>query len=108
MLTLSEQIQTHTKQVAGLLQTDLNVPKLTDKLLNWPALEWPALLTELAKQKVAVSLPKQMEWQGFFAEQRTRIQVLQTERTTTDTQIDRLVYALYGLSKADITLVEEA
>ena len=34
MLALTEQVQTQAKQVAGLLQTDLNVPRLTDKLLN--------------------------------------------------------------------------
>ena len=106
MLALTEQMQTQTKQVAGLLQINLNLPRLTDKLLNWPALEWSGLLTELAKQKVGISLPKQMEWQSFFEAQRTQIQALQAARTATDQQIDRLVYALYGLTDADIALIE--
>lgn len=106
MLALTEQVQTQAKQVAGLLQTDLNVPRLTDKLLNWPALDWPGLLAELAKQKVGISLPKQMEWKPFFEAQRGQIQTIQTQRATTDTQIDRLVYVLYGLTEADVALVE--
>lgn len=106
MLSLTEQLQKLTKQVAGMLQTDLGVVKLTDKLLNWPALDWPGLLTELKKQKIGVSLPKQMEWKPFFDEQRAKATALQTERTATDRQIDRLVYALYGLTDADIALVE--
>ena len=36
-----------------MLQTDLGVGKLTDKLLNWPSLDWPGLLTELKNRKLA-------------------------------------------------------
>lgn len=106
MLMLTEQLQKLTKQVAGMLQADLGVIKLTDKLQNWPALDWPSLLAELKKQKVGVSLPKQMEWKPFFAEQCTKALALQTERTTTDRQIDQLVYTLYGLTDAEIAIVE--
>ncbi len=47
-----------------------------------------------------------MEWKPFFEAQRGQIQTIQTQRATTDTQIDRLVYVLYGLTEADIALVE--
>ncbi len=106
MLTLTEQLQTLTKQVADLFQSDLGVGKLTDKLRHWPALDWPALLAELAKQKVSISLPKQMEWKPFYADQQAKATALQTERTVTNRQIDQLVYALYCLTDAEIVLVE--
>ena len=47
-----------------------------------------------------------MEWQPFFDEQRAKAIVMQTERTATDRQIDQLVYAIYSLTDANITLVE--
>ncbi|MCY7357143.1 MAG: restriction endonuclease subunit M, partial [Rudanella sp.] len=113
LTALSEQMQQLTgqwrqflQQVADLLQTNLGIPKLTDKLLNWPALDWTGLLTELQKQKVGVSLPKQLEWKPFYEEQRAKVVALQTERTNTDRQIDQLVYVLYGLTVAEIALVE--
>ena len=106
MLALSEQLQTMTTQMADMLQTNFNVPKLTDKLLHWPNLDWPGLLTELAKQKIGVSLPKQMEWKPFYEEQRAKATVLLTTRTTTDHRIDQLVYDLYGLTEAEISVVE--
>ena len=106
MLTLSEQLQTLTNDVADMMQTNLNIPKRTDKLQHWPDLEWPALLAELQKQKVGVSLPKQMEWKPFYEEQRAKAATIQTQRTTTDRQIDQLVYALYGLTQAEIAIVE--
>lgn len=88
------------------LQLDFNIKKATEALQNWPALDWPGLLIELKKQKIGVSLPKQMEWKPFFDEQRAKALALQTERSTTDRQIDQLVYALYGLTDADVALVE--
>jgi len=106
MLTLTAQFQTLTRQVADLFQTDLLVPKLTDKLLNWPALDWLGLLAELHKQKVGISLSKQLEWKSFFADQCTKALTLQTDRANTDRQIDQLVYALYGLTDAEIALVD--
>ena len=47
-----------------------------------------------------------MEWKPVFEAQRSQLQTIQIQRTATDDQIDRLVYALYGLTDADIALVE--
>ena len=106
MLTLTEQRQTLVSQIIDLLKTDLGATKLTDKIQNWPALDWPALLDELKKQKVGVSLTKQMDWKIFYADQRAKALDLQTQRAATDRQIDELVYVLYGLTETEIALVE--
>ena len=105
MLTLSAQVQKQTHQLAELLQTDLGVAKLTEKLLHWPALDWPGLQTELKKQKVEIPLKRRAEWQSFFVDERAAVLALQTRRTDTDAQIDALVYALYGLTDAEIKIV---
>ena len=106
MLVLTEQRQTLVNQIIDLFKTDLGATKLTDKIQNWPALDWPALLDELKKQKVGVSLTKQMDWKIFYADQRAKALDLQTQRAATDRQIDELVYVLYGLTETEIALVE--
>ncbi len=105
MLTFSAQVQKQTRQLADLLQTDLGAAKLTEKLLHWPALDWPGLQAELKKQKVEIPLKRRAEWQSFFDDERAAVLALQARRTATDAQIDALVYALYGLTDAEIGLV---
>ncbi|MBK7873713.1 MAG: hypothetical protein IPJ74_25160 [Saprospiraceae bacterium] len=47
-----------------------------------------------------------MEWEGVFEEQRATAQALQAEIDKTDREIDKLVYALYGLTEEEIGIVE--
>ena len=106
ILSVHREYEILKQNVLAVLQTDLRIPKLTEKLQNWPALDWPALLDELKKQKVGVSLTKQMDWRSFYADQRAKALDLQTQRAATDRQIDKLVYVLYELTETEIALVE--
>jgi hypothetical protein len=69
-------------------------------------LSFADLLKELSKQKIKPSLPQQAEWMKYFEEQKTKALVLQTIIDTTDTEIDAMVYELYGLTEEEIKIVE--
>lgn len=44
----------------------------------------------------------------YFNEQKQKAQELKTEIDKTDNEIDQMVYELYGLTKDEINIVEEA
>ena len=43
---------------------------------------------------------------SYFNEQKAKAQALQAQIDRTDKEIDRLVYALYGLSEEEVEVVE--
>ena len=52
-------------------------------------------------------VPRQNPFSTRFSSAQEQI-VLQRQITATDTQIDHLVYVLYGLTEEEIKIVEEA
>lgn len=58
-------------------------------------------------QKIKLSLADQQEWLTYFEEQKAKACELQRQIDETDREIDRMVYALYGLSEDEICVVEE-
>lgn len=58
------------------------------------------------KQKIAWSLPEESEWLEHFTQEQATARVLRQEIEKTDREIDRMVYELYGLTEAEIALVE--
>jgi hypothetical protein len=61
----------------------------------------------LAKQKIALTLKQQDEWEEYFNEYKTECRNFVNQINTTDKEIDALVYALYGLSEEEIKVVEK-
>ena len=46
------------------------------------------------------------EWVNYFTEQKGKALVLKAEIEKTDSEIDQMVYELYGLSEDEIAIVE--
>jgi len=65
-------------------------------------------MSELKKQKVALSLADQSEWKDFFEITKSEINQIQSEIEKTDKEIDQMVYELYGLNDEEIIIVEGA
>lgn len=63
-------------------------------------------ITELAKKKVKLSLTEEAEWEAYFLQEAAQALVIKSEITKTDKEIDRMVYALYGLTEDEIKIVE--
>lgn len=88
------------------LRSKYALPKLSRALENWPSLEPGGFLKELRKAKVSLSLAEEAEWLGYFNAEKAKAQALQAQIDKTDAAIDALVYRLYGLTEAEIAVVE--
>jgi len=62
---------------------------------------------ELAKQKITLSLKQQDEWEEYFNEYQTECRNFVNQINATDKEIDRMVYALYGLTEEEIKIIEK-
>ena len=89
-----------------LLQSKFDFDKPSKKLQNWQELDFGDFLKELKKHKISLSLSEEAEWMQYFNEQKEKAQTIQAEIDKTDKEIDQMVYELYGLSKAEIKIVE--
>jgi len=58
------------------------------------------------KQKIAWSLKEESEWLEHFRQEQAAALALRQEIEKTDREIDGMVYTLYGLTEAEIALVE--
>jgi len=81
--------------------------RLAGKLADWPALDFKAFHEEVKKQfKAPIPLAERDAWQARFEADRARIADLNAEILRCEGEIDRLVYALFDLTDAEIRLVE--
>ncbi|MCF8371666.1 MAG: N-6 DNA methylase [Bacteroidales bacterium] len=101
-------LQNAQNQFIQLLQSKFEIEKPTIKLLNWHGLEFKDFLKELKKAKVQLSLSEEAEWMLYFNEQKQKAQTLKAEITRVDSEIDQLVYELYGLTEEEIRIVEQS
>jgi len=60
----------------------------------------------LGKKKIKLSLSEEAEWEGYFLQESKKALELKAKIETTDKEIDRMVYALYGLTEEEIKIVE--
>lgn len=51
-------------------------------------------------------LRKEAEWMEYFNQQKARTDALKSQIAQTDSEIDAMVYELYGLTKEEIRVVE--
>ena len=84
---------------------------LSRKLEDWPSLDFADFVGEvnkaLKKGKVApLSLAQEMEWESLFEEKRAEVQELRGEILRLDREIDVAVYRLYGLTLAEVQVVD--
>ena len=63
-------------------------------------------LRELAKAKVSLSLSQKAEWETYFTTEQQNAQNLKQQIAATDSEIDCMVYELYGLTDEEIRIVE--
>ena len=107
MLSLNKDLQELSQKFQRtLLREYESIDKLSKKLETWYALSYAGFLKELQKKKVVLSLSKKAELETYFLEEQQKAVALKTEIDQTDKEIDAMVYALYGLTEAEIAIVE--
>ena len=95
-------------QFLKLLQSRFNIEKISEKLQNWHELEFGYFLKELKKLKIKLNLSEKAKWMQYFNQQKEKTQTLKAEIEKTDREISQIIYELYGLTKDEIKIVEEA
>jgi hypothetical protein len=69
-------------------------------------LEFADFIKELGKQKVSLSSTYEFDFKPLFDREKKACVDLQAQITKTDEEIEKMVYALYGLSEEEIRVVE--
>jgi len=106
MLTNKKELQEIQNKFSKLLQSDLKIEKLTEKLIAWNKLSWEDFLAELMKKKIELKLNQKAEWMDFFEKEKAKANAIEEVITKTDSEIDLMVYNLYGLTEEEIKIVE--
>jgi len=60
----------------------------------------------LIKKQGSHTLYENAEWMEYINEQKIKTDELKSQITQTDTEIDAMVYELYGLSEDEVRVVE--
>ncbi|SDQ22520.1 Eco57I restriction-modification methylase domain-containing protein [Flagellimonas zhangzhouensis] len=106
IVSATSQLQKAVETFAGLIQSKFGLEKISTKLQNWYKLEFKDFLKELKKAKVQLSLSEESEWMQYFNEQKHNVRELKSETNRIDSEIDQMVYQLYGLTEEEIKVVE--
>jgi hypothetical protein len=107
MLTLNADLQSKRQRFLKRLSDNFNAVKITGILERFEELEFKQFLAELKKQKITLSLKQQDEWEEYFIDYQTECTIFVQQIAETDKEIDRMVYALYGLTEEEIGIVEK-
>ena len=86
---------------------------LSKKLQNWYELDFGVFIKELNKAikkagNEKLSKIDEMEWMEVFEAKKSKAQDLKNQIDKLDSDIDHMVYELYGLTKQEINIIEEA
>lgn len=121
VINQTEQKNELTNKFQKYLQVKFYIEKASRKLENWHELSFGDFIKELNKvikttNKIrlkeelspVLELTKkdEFEWMELFEENKKRAQELQTQIATTEIEIDKMVYELYGLTEEEIKIVE--
>jgi len=89
------------------LEANLIGLTITESLARFDERKFPDFLSELRKQKIVLSLKQQDEWEEYFNDYKRLCNELSAQISSTDKEIDRIVYALYDLTEEEIAIVED-
>ena len=106
MLSFNKELQDLSQKFQRSLQRKFEIDGLSTKLQNWYTLTYNEFIKELSKIKIKLSLSQEAEWEDYFLQESKKALELKSKIEATDKEIDCMVYALYGLTEDEITLVE--
>jgi hypothetical protein len=106
MLSKNAALQEATKAFIKLLLAKFETINVNTKLEKWYNLSFADFSKELSKQKIKLSLAQESEWLSFFEQEKQKALTIKNEIDATYLAIDKMVYALYGLSEEEVRIVE--
>lgn len=108
ILGLNDDLQNTIRKFIGLLQSELQIEKLSKKLDDWSEIEWSYFEKELKKLKITLTGEQKEDWFERFNRLKSQAQEIKNQINQNYKQIDQMVYELYGLTKEEIELVENS
>lgn len=105
-ITSNQQLQQKRQRFLHRLEESLGVQKITAALERFDEADFAALMAELKKQKISLTLTQQDEWEDYFTQYKAACNALTAQIAATDKEIDQMVYQLYGLTEDEIKVVE--
>jgi type I restriction-modification system DNA methylase subunit len=108
LLKQNEDLQQLSSKVFRILKANFELKKVNTMLENWFSISERDFLLELEKQKIKISMNKQIELFEFLEVQKAEAISLYNIITETDKHIDNLVYKLYDLSAEEIEIIEKS
>jgi len=108
MLLKTKEFHALLSKFIKLLSSKIPSLKITNKLQDWPSLDFKSFTKELEKQKIKLPLSEQAEWISCFEQEKAKATELIDLISRTDKEIDQAVYQLYGLTEEEIKIVEGA
>lgn len=106
MQDLNAKLSKMRSQFTHRLQTNFENIKISGVLDKFYEREFADILKELKKQKITLTLREQDEWEEYFNDYKKQCNELSAQISSTDKEIDKMVYALYGLTDEEIAIVE--
>lgn len=106
MLSLNKELQEISGKFQRTIQRKFDLEELPARLQNWYQLTYSEFIKELGKRKIKLSLSDEAEWETYFVQEIDKIHSIKKQIDETDREIDKMVYALYGLTKEEIEIVE--
>ena len=103
---LIKEFQEQSQKFQRTLQRKFELTDLPKKLQDWYLLSYGEFIKELGKKKVKLSLSQEAEWEDYFSQEQQKAVALKQQIDTTDKEIDKMVYELYGLTEEEIAIVE--
>ncbi|PNE11351.1 MAG: type I restriction endonuclease subunit M [Beijerinckiaceae bacterium] len=84
-------------------------PKLTNRLREWWKLDFKSFRAEIKKAfKDDIPLKQRNDWESLLREEGEKVRRLTTEIEQAEREIDAIVYKLFDLTPAEITLLESS
>jgi len=87
---------------------ELGIEKISKKMDKFFKLSFDEFVKELLKQKINLNLKQKDEWEDYFENYKKELSDLKEKIDKTDSEIDKMVYTLYGLNEKEIKIVEES
>ncbi|SFI11109.1 Eco57I restriction-modification methylase domain-containing protein [Halpernia frigidisoli] len=106
ILKLHSDLKIEYEKFYKTLEREFLIKILSKKLQSWYHLSYNDFLLELKKQKVVLTLSQKADWETYFEQEKNKALQIQSQITTTDQEIDQMVYQLYGLTEEEIGIVE--
>ena len=103
--TLNINLQENRSRFCRRLIDNIEGVKVTALLQSFDNLSFADFVAELKKQKKRLTLSQQDEWEVYFNERKAECLKLLEMIASTDTEINRLVFNLYGLTPEEQQIV---